>query len=344
VKTYHVGVIACGGISHAHAQGYARVPRTKIVAGADINPEQHKRFGEAFGVERFYTDYREMLEKESLDIVSVTTYPTIRKEATLAAVAAGARGIYCEKPMCMDLAEAEEMVSACRDAGAVLIVGHQRRFEGPYVKARELAHSGAIGDIRRIENACPKWDLFEWGTHWMDMMLFLNNDVGATWVLAQIDRRWDRIGYGHRMETEAFVSIGFENGVRGIFESGDRLGDEGFYNRIYGTEGMIELHVPGRPALRARVLGDAEWGTPPCPGGNPFQAAIEALIESMETGKPHTMGGDKALKGFELMMAAYESARTGKLVELPLATKTSPLGAMLQRVGVPLIVDPSRGR
>jgi len=337
---YRVGIVACGGISRAHSNGYKSVPATAIVAAADISEDALKRYGEEYGVKNLYPDYEEMFKNEKLDIVSVCTYPTIRRDITVTAAKYGIKGIYCEKPMCMDAGEADEMVEACEESGAVLIVGHQRRFEDHYVKAKEIAHSGAIGDIYKIESACPGWDIFEWGTHWVDMARFFNNDVEAEWVLAQIDRRWDRISYAHRMETECIAHIGFKNGVRAIFESGDRIPDSvGFYNRIFGTEGIVEVSAPGKPAVRARVIGEADWIVPEYHGEEPFKLVIEALIESIETGEPHILSGASARKGQEIIMAAYQSARTGKLIELPLEEKRSPFGAMLERVGIPYVLD-----
>jgi len=337
-KTYRVGIVACGGIAYSHAAAYRACGRTEIVAAVDVDKSAVEKFAETFKVPRTYTSLEEMLAHESLDLVSVCTYPVVRRDITVRLAAYGLKGIYCEKPMCMDLREADEMVAACEQAGAVLIVGHQRRFEATYIKAKQLLDSGAIGELYRIEASCPAWDLFEWGTHWIDMMLFYNNDVGAEWVFGQVDRRWDRIGYGHRMETECISHIGFKNGVRGIFEAGDHA-PAGFYNRLVGTEGLIEVNMPNRPRLRARVLGEKNWVVPQVQDEDPFRLTVESLVESVETGKPHPLSGHTARAGMEIMMATYESALTGKLVELPLLRRESPFGRMLERVGIPLIVS-----
>lgn len=334
---YRVGIIGCGGISRAHSNAYKAVARTEIVAAADISEQQLQKYSQEYGVKALYTNYIEMLEKEKLDIVSICTYPIIRRDITVNTAQRGVKGIYCEKPMCMSLQEADDMVEACEKAGVQLIVGHQRRFEAQYVKAKEILDSGAIGELYKMETCCPGWDVFEWGTHWIDIMRFYNNDVEAECVFAQIDRRWDRTGYGHRMETECISYIKFKNGVRGFFESGDHA-LPGFFNHIIGTEGIIELNLPNRPALRARVLGEKDWIVPELKGGNPFNLTVEALIESIETGKPHPLNGRSARAGQEIIMATYESALTGKLISLPLKRKESPLGVMLDRVGIPLVL------
>ena len=335
-EIYRVGVIGCGGISRAHSNGYKAVARTEIVAAADIGEEQLKKYSQEYDVKALYTDYKEMLSKEELDIVSVCTYPIVRRDITVNAAQSGVKGVYCEKPMCMDVQEADDMVEACEKAGVQLIVGHQRRFGAAFVMAKEILDSGAIGTLYKVETACPGWDIMEWGTHWIDITRFYNNDVEAEWVFAQIDRRSDRTGYGHRVETECISYIKFKNGVRGFYEGGDHA-LEGFFNRIIGTEGIIEVGMPNRPAVRARVLGEKDWIVPELKGENPFKLTVEALIESIETGKPHPLNGRSARAGHEIIMATFESALTGKLIELPLQRKESPFGVLLNRVGVPYI-------
>jgi len=123
-----VGIIGCGrsnleeqgrkGISHLHAQGYLDVGETRIVALADIVPEYAEAFRERFGGERIYTDYREMLEKEALDVVSVCTWPHLHAEMVVAAAQAGIRAVHCEKPMATTYGDARRMVEACAEREA----------------------------------------------------------------------------------------------------------------------------------------------------------------------------------------------------------------------------------
>jgi len=188
----------------------------------------------------------------------------------------------------------------------------------------------------RLEAACEKWDIFQWGTHWVDMLRFYNNDEPVGWVFAQVDRRWDRINYGHRLETECITLFGFQNGVRGYIETGDHAA--GFYNRILGTEGTIEVNQPHMP-LRARVRGERDWIVPELnETRSGIQIAVEHLLETIETGAPHLMHLDSARATMEILMATYQSALTGKLIELPLTVKDSPFAALLARAGIPLVV------
>jgi len=108
-KTCRVGIIGTGGISRAHSKGYIACEYTEIVAATDISEEQLKQYGGEFSVTSLYTDYMEMLKKENLDIVSVCTWHKTHCEIVVN-VAPHVKGIMCEKPMALNLREADVMV------------------------------------------------------------------------------------------------------------------------------------------------------------------------------------------------------------------------------------------
>ena len=97
-EAYRVGVVGCGLIARAHVRGYQEVG-PKLIAGADTSASQRARFRQEYPDVTMYVDYREMLEKEELDLVSVCTWPPFHEEMVVAAAEAGIKGIVCEKPM-----------------------------------------------------------------------------------------------------------------------------------------------------------------------------------------------------------------------------------------------------
>src|SRR5919198_1184469 len=105
---------------HTYFAADARaVGRTEVVAVANRGKERLERFKERFGVERTYLDYREMIECERPDIVSVTTPSLARAEPTIFAAEHGVRGIWAEKGLCASLAEADRVATAVRGNGVV---------------------------------------------------------------------------------------------------------------------------------------------------------------------------------------------------------------------------------
>src|SRR5690606_22556262 len=107
-------------------------------------------FAEKFGIRRTYDDFDAMLEDEALDIVVICTAELLHAPMTIRAASHGPKAIICEKPMAMNLAEADEMISACDRNQVTLVIGHQRRYKPQYARARELVREGAIGRVEHI--------------------------------------------------------------------------------------------------------------------------------------------------------------------------------------------------
>lgn len=148
---YRVGIIGCGRIARFHVQGYQQVPQVKVVTGAEPEPTIREGFGHEFGLSALYADYREMLDKERPEIVSICTWPPLHAEMTIAAAEAGVKAIICEKPMAISLGEADAMSVACERAGTVLLVSHQLLDGGHVMLAPDerCARQGEIVVERR---------------------------------------------------------------------------------------------------------------------------------------------------------------------------------------------------
>jgi predicted dehydrogenase len=131
-----VGVIGCGLIAQVMHLHYLRElgDRFVIAALCDLSPGTLARVGDYYGVQRRFTDWRDML-KEDLDVVLILT----SSSHAPAAIAAAKRGIhvFVEKPMCFTLREADEMIAACRDNRVTLSVGYMKRHDPAYRLARE---------------------------------------------------------------------------------------------------------------------------------------------------------------------------------------------------------------
>ncbi|MCX7625135.1 MAG: Gfo/Idh/MocA family oxidoreductase [Candidatus Sumerlaeaceae bacterium] len=141
-----IGIIGCGGIAGEHARGYLSCPGVEIVACADIAIERAQRFAAEYNVPRVYNDYRTMLAHEKLDAVSVCTPNYAHCEPTIAALEAGIH-VLCEKPMAINVAEAERMVEAAQRTKKMLTIGHHFRFM-PFIRfIKRRIDEGLLGDI-----------------------------------------------------------------------------------------------------------------------------------------------------------------------------------------------------
>jgi len=324
---YRVGIIGCGGISAAHANGYKAIANTHIVTAAEPNAERRAKFGENYGVSRLYEDYPQMLANEQLDIVSMCTWPGAHCDMTVAAAEHGVKGILCEKPMAFNLGQADKMIEACEKSGAKLVIGHQHRFDPQSVKAKELIKEGAIGEVLWIFGHCSS-DLLSNGTHVVDLIKFFADDSPVTWVMGQIERHTSGLGrFGHVAEDMAIGHFQFENGIRAFIEQGE-LAPSGYAFHLHGTEGMIGVNAPEGKRLYV-VTKDGELDVP-LEGGGSHQREIEELLAWLEGGPEHRANAKRGRETMEVLMAIMESSRLRGAVRLPLETKESPLKLMIQ--------------
>ncbi|MCK5506666.1 MAG: Gfo/Idh/MocA family oxidoreductase, partial [Thermodesulfovibrionia bacterium] len=140
-KAYKTAIIGCGRVGWllnkdpliphkpcTHAGAYSDIARTDLSAAADINPKRLNAFAQEYGIEGAYPDYREMLEKEKPEIVSVCAYAPDRFSMVKDSVERGVKGIWCEKAIATSLTEADEMIRLCDESNTKMIVSHMRRW------------------------------------------------------------------------------------------------------------------------------------------------------------------------------------------------------------------------
>ena len=185
-KHYRVGLIGCGRVAAGHANAYTAIESTELIAAAEPDPEHRLKFDETYGIVGLYENYREMLANEELDIISICTWPPLHCEMTVAAAESGVQAILCEKPMALNLGEADRMLEACEEAGTKLVIGHQHRFDSQTVNAIELIKGNAIGTLQSIFGYCNSSDLLTNGTHVVDLIRYFVDDTPIGWVMDRL--------------------------------------------------------------------------------------------------------------------------------------------------------------
>lgn len=352
-KHYRAAVIATGNMSRAHGNAFKAIPNVDLVACADIAPKAVDGFGEQYGIapEHRYLDYREMMAKERPDLVAIVSLHQMHAEMTIAVAEFKPLGIICEKPIAMNLGEADAMINACNKAGTVLIIGHQRRYNPQYVAAYQSLKQGDIGELRFIEtHGHPGSSLPVDGTHTVDLARWYNDDTPVEWVMAQIDYREHHLGWGGEVENATSMMYGFANGVRAWHTCGSIKLAEGERQALWpnmtgrnyhliilhGTKGEIQVDgdTPNEGIPWVRLVRDGQVTALPLDleraRTDPVHAQLTRdLITTIETGAPHTLAAVSARATLEVLMAAYESARRVAAVPLPLEVATNPLYEML---------------
>lgn len=339
-----VGVIGTGkrkargdaagyGMAYHHARAYQALGNCRIAACADIVRENAEAFAGTFDVPQIFLDYNEMLSIEKLDIVSVCTWPHLHSQMVIDCAKAGVRAVHCEKPMSDTWGGAKRMFEECETRGVQLTFNHQRRFGKPFCMAKELLKAGEIGDLMRLEGMCG--DVYDYGTHYVDMFGFYNDEVAAEWVIGQIDYSREKLIFGAPVENHGVFLWKYRNGVFGFMGTGDAARGIGAHNRLVGTEGMIEAGAADGTNLRIRRKGSSRWEVVDTEGdglhGTGFiERAIADVVDALLTGREPELSARKALNATEIIFACYESSRRRALVRLPLDIEDNPLAEMIE--------------
>lgn len=331
---YRVGVIACGGIARAHGRGWKGSDAVEIAALADTSAEALTEYGQAFGVspEHHYRDYREMLERESPDIVSVCAWHGQHAEMTIAAAARKPKVILCEKPMATSIGEADAMITACERNGVRLAIGHMRRFYRGWEAARRLVAEGAIGDPRRVWSLVHD-GILNWGTHTIDGLRFVLGDPSTEWVLGAIERKTDKYERGLRIEDAGTGLISLAGGT--LVSLLDDLTPYGSINfQITGSDGILDVDEDSVKLFNAKTSG---WQTIELQHRDPFVGQAQGIVDWLDGKVEDYRGeGQKARATLEILMSIYESVRTHSVVRMPLQTKVNPLDLMVESGQLPV--------
>ena len=320
MTTYRAALIGCGNISGRHARAYLEQGNVQLVAACDINPENLDKTCDQLNIPGRYASHQDLFEHESVvDLVSVCTYPKLHAEQTIAAANAGARGVLCEKPMCLSLDEADAMIHACRQNNTRLVIAHRHRQSPNFNRARNLIAEGAIGEPRLVWSYLTSC-LVDNGTHIVDMMRYLLGDPEADWVMGQASRKRDTHYQGSPAEESGMGLVAFKSGTRALLEMGEKTPEDGFRFRVLGSEGTIEAALD--EVILTDTNGISRFREESKPG---FVEQTRELIAWMEGGPEHRSSAEKGRAATELLVAMHESARIGELVELPLEIGYDPM-------------------
>ena len=357
-----IGHTGRGDYGHGMDRVWLDVPDTKIVAVADADPKGLAAALKRLGGPQGFADYRRMLDRIKPDFLTVgPRWLDQHCDMVLAAAQRGVRGIYLEKPMCRTLAEADRMVDACRKHNVKLAIAHQTRYSQKLPVIRELISSGKLGRILEIrvrgkdDTRGGGEDLWVLGTHMLNLMNHFGGDpqtcYATVWQDGRPIRKADvkpgKEGIGPLAGDEVHAVYRLSNGVTGYFDSvrNGRGNPTRFGLRIFGSQGVLQLHntghlpdtqflpdsswSPGRTGKKWIPVTSAGVGKPePLPdgglhGGN--VRAVKDLIAAVEEDRQPISNIHEARTATEMIVAVFESQRTGGPVKFPLANRRNPL-------------------
>lgn len=323
-------------ISLSHAATLQSMPNLELAAVCDLVPELLDDFTTTWGSElpnaNTYTDYREMLAAENLDILVVATSDNRHTDIVVAGAEAGAKGILCEKPLATTLEDADRMIRVCEEQDVPLHVNHNRRWNPLMHMVRDEIRSGLIGNLGSIvvSHGGPRAMLFRSGTHMIDAICFFAESEPAQ-VVGMLEDGfddWDRYrGDGGRLpenDPGASGMILFENGVRALYDgSKDTILSSDFI-RLRGSDGEISFNLDARgPAVVRKYDNNAR--VPVTHTLHPIQYQVQGLaatyaemIDIMENGGTGVSTATEARKTLRIMLGFLEShQQDNRLVDVP---------------------------
>ncbi len=151
MKVLRIGIVGCGKIADGHAEVIKYLEGAELVAVCDREPILAEQLAVRFGIQHWYSNLDEMLAKEKLDVVHITTPPAVHLPITRQCAAAGAN-VFLEKPLTFTAAEGRELIKTVTDAGLQMTIDYWPNFDPPAMEFKRLLASAVIGDVVHIES------------------------------------------------------------------------------------------------------------------------------------------------------------------------------------------------
>jgi len=359
--------LGCGPRGNSQAGAWKQVPGAALVALCDLNRERLDAVGERHGVTARYTDLEEMFARETLDVVAVPARADWHFPLTQAVLEHGVSAVV-EKPITLDLVQADRMVETARARGVRLAVHHQLSVGPIQRKAKALIAAGAIGELRAIRGAGKGYyggfGVMETGTHILDQMRNFGGPVD--WIQARVTVRGRDAQPGDVAQAPRGLGLvagdtvtayyAFQNGLYGIGEFFHRakIDSRAYAVDLIGTEGMLCLRSGGGAGIY--LQRDPVWhpviGAPweevllaeedyRLPGTDHVSRNAEVwlaheMAQALREDREHDCSGDAGRQVLEWIQAGYASHVAGARVSLPLAERRHPLALWCEQAGRPV--------
>lgn len=358
-----IGHTGRGNYGHGLDTMWLRIPETEIVAVADADAKGLEGALKKLSVSRGFADYHEMLSEMKPDIVAVgPRHLDQHRDMIMAAVKAGARGIYVEKPFCRSLEEADEIIAACEKTGTKLAVAHRNRQHPVLPVIAKLIEEGLIGRVLEMRGRGKEdprggsLDLWVLGGHVMNLACYFGGDpVSCTASVLQEGKlvTKDNVkegdeGIGPLAGNEVHARYELSKGMPLFFDSIQAAGvkEAGFGLQIIGTKGIIDFRADAEPLAHLlpgspfRPTAEPRAWVPITTGGvgkpepvkdlgklvSSHEVAGRDLISAMQENRAPLCDAEQGRQTIELISAIFESHRLGgQRVTLPLKTRVNPL-------------------
>ncbi|MBS4219149.1 Gfo/Idh/MocA family oxidoreductase [Bacillus sp. FJAT-49711] len=333
-------IVGAGVIAPFHAKAISANSNADLVAICDTEIEKAEKLASEFGVSKTYIDYEDMFKKEEIDIVSVCVPSGLHAEITIAAAKAGIH-VLCEKPLDITRENMSEMIEVCKNNKVKLGCVYQRRTLDAAVITRKAIQDGKLGKLvlgdaylkyyrspEYYESAGWRgtWELdgggalMNQGVHGIDLIQWMVGDVESVFAYtAPLVRNIE-------VEDTAVITVKYKNGAFGVIQGTTSVypGQETRFE-IHGEHGSIIFADSGFKEWKflngdetIPKVGNNEGGgsDPKAISDEGHYLFVEDIIQAVREDREPLVPGEEARKAVDLILAIYESSKTGKEVKV----------------------------
>lgn len=349
-----IGHTGQGNYGHGEDAVWLKIPQTRIIAVADADPKGLAEAARRLGGVKAYGDYRTMLAEAKPDIAAICPrHIHEHRDMLVAAIEAGVKGIYVEKPFVRTSAEADEIVRLCAEKGVRLAIAHRNRYHPVLEVVKQLVAAGEIGDLKEVrvrgkqDHRGGGLDLWVLGGHGFNLATLFTGPATSCQATILVEGRpatkadihpGDE-GVGPIVGDEIHARYETRSGIPLYFDSKKGSWSKGtpFGARLIGAKGVISLQVDEEPLAilerdgKKTPITTAGIGHPEpikdiklVNGGH--HGAVLDLVAAIAEKREPLCGPKAGLETVELTLAVFASfAAGGSKVALPLADRRHPL-------------------
>ena len=342
-----VGIVGSGFVSTIHAESLKTVHEAEIFAVSSPTDDHAKKFAKKYQIPHYYTDYKKMLEMDEIDMIIVGAPNAVHCPIVIDAAQAG-KHVVVEKPLCLNLQEANLMIETCKKAHVKLIYAEELCFAPKYVRLKQLLDQGALGIpvlIKQSEkhdgpHAPHFWDVeksgggvtMDMGCHAIEFFRWMIGRPKIKSVYAQMGT------YFHKEKTKgddnAIIILEFENNVIAVAEeSWTKLGGMDDQAEIHGTKGVAYANLLQGNSILTYSLTGVDYAVEKAGKTEGwsfiiyeeiwnygFPQEFSHYVDCVQNDKQPKVTGEDGRAVLEAIFAAYQSAGIGKKVFLPFST------------------------
>lgn len=334
---FRLAFTGTGSIAEIHANAVQEIDDAEIVAVVNHSPASANRFAERYEIPRKYETLAPLIEAGEVDGLIINTPNFLHAPQAIAALEAGIH-VMVEKPMAVSVADAQKMIDASEKSGARLMIAHCWRFDEEVQWLRHQLGEGKLGAVIRTKGygVHTLWGPEGWftqkrlsgggaladmGIHAIDTVRYLLHDPQPVRVFARVGTYYG----SYDVDDTGMLMIDWDNGVTSYIESGwwqPHSGRAEASTELYGTEGYAQLfptHLKIADETRRKVT-IVESGFPQeadrPPSQKMYNTQMAHFIKTVQRGLKPIPGGQEGLVNLQIIEAAYESSKTGRVVDL----------------------------